>query len=141
MWFGQPMAKTLSPKEAAPLIGRTEETLRQWRRKSERGQPEGPPYVMMGGKPVYHRDLIQPGSTTLKGLQEAWPPLNVEVRNSTDLSEVERTAMQSILDKMPVQEFEFGDKLVIVADGLDTSDPTTQEILIRVARAVQGEQP
>lgn len=129
------MAKTLAPKEAAALIGRTEETLRQWRRANT-----GPPYVMEGGKPRYRSDLVQTGATALRGLQAAFPPPKTEIIDASDMSEPEKRLLEALLSKLPVQALEEGDDLFVVVDSneLDMSDPAALKALGTLAKMVRA---
>jgi hypothetical protein len=62
------MAQTLAPKQAAALLGKSEETLRRWRVRGI-----GPPFVMEGGKPRYRSDLLEAGSYAVQGRQVVFP--------------------------------------------------------------------
>lgn len=73
------MAQTLAPKQAAALLGKSEETLRRWR-----VQGKGPPFVMEGGKPRYRSDLLQAGTYAVQGRQVTFPaPANPEETTTT----------------------------------------------------------
>ena len=67
----------LSPKEAADLIGKTQLTLSRWRKTGD-----GPPYIKVGMRYEYHRDLLlawRNGDHTYVGeVEGGWPQLGGE---------------------------------------------------------------
>lgn len=128
--------KKLAPKEAAPLIGKTEETLRVWRRKNI-----GPPYVMEGGRPVYRSDLIEAGTYTVQGLQKQFPTGKNEVIDASRLSDAEQKVLEGLLSKCPpAQTLDECDDLVIAvgSDEIDVSDPVTQRVLSDLAKLARA---
>ncbi len=83
------MAKTLTPEQAAAVVGKTVETLRRWRRANI-----GPPFVMEGGKPRYRSDLLEAGSYETRGEQATFPTpaFSREGASKSDLTDGEEGA-------------------------------------------------
>ena len=74
------MARILSPKQAAAILRKSEETLRRWR-----VQGIGPPFVIEGGRPRYRSDLLEAGSYNVQGKQVAFPVHAVQVPTAEEL--------------------------------------------------------